>query len=147
MASVSPFACFAKPLGALGEWLLDNHYSQHAAEAIVGHTAAEGTPTGSPYLDREDEPTASEVFVEAMEAVPFDDPAWGDPGPGDSDRSVPAGAAIVPTELLDLAPICGGGPEPFEPSEGDWEDYRRWAAEVEARARAARTGEALYGYE
>jgi hypothetical protein len=35
-----------------------------------------------------------------------------------------------------LAPIVGGAPgeeRPFEPSEGDWQDYRDWCEEVDRR--------------
>jgi hypothetical protein len=52
-----------------------------------------------------------------------------------------------------LPPVGGGGPEeepPFEPSESDWEDYRRWAEEVdrreEIRALEARCNP-MWGYE
>jgi hypothetical protein len=112
---------------------------QHAREAILAHTAAEGTPTGCAYLDVEDEAAATEAFVEALPAVAFDSAEWGDDGPDDADRSIPAGAVLVPPELepLDdhpgesyeeaapvLPPIAGGAPEPYRPTEDDWREYR-----------------------
>jgi hypothetical protein len=55
-------------------------------------------------------------------------------------------------------PVCGGAPEPdeppFEPSEADWQDYRRWSEDLERRRSVARdlrpdrlaaVAEALYG--
>jgi hypothetical protein len=77
------------------------------------------------------------------ESDPADWPAWCDnwlweptDDAGDGDRSIPAGAVLVPPELLDLAelglaPIAGGGP--FEPTQSDWDDYAAWAREVDAR--------------
>lgn len=97
----------AEALEALGRWLADNHYSQHAQEAIVGFAAVEGTPTGSPYLDREDEATASDVFVEAMGEVPFDAAIWGSPADRESmwrpldDRWTVAPLLAIPDELDD----------------------------------------------
>jgi hypothetical protein len=163
MLSVSPFAGFAKPLAALGEWLLENHYSQHAAESIVAHAGRHGTPFGSPYLHAGDEAGASAAFVDAMEPVPYDSIDWGavvppeledwadgpdsPPIPGRAGRIDPAARRRWQAAELGVAPISGGAPEPFEPSEADWADYRRYAEELEARAALARGDEALYGYE
>lgn len=65
-------------LAGLRAWLLDHFYSQHAAEHITAHVEAEGTPTGSAYLEAEDEAGATEAYVSALEPVAYDDPAWGD---------------------------------------------------------------------
>jgi hypothetical protein len=113
-------------------------------KAILAHAAAEGTPTGSPYLEREDEAEATEAFVGALPDVPLDDPSWDDPTfvfdaemlaegnhpwpiptrpEDDDDRSVPPDAVLMPPELE---------PEGFEPTTEDLEDLRRWALEVEA---------------
>lgn len=112
-------------LDALSWWLEDNHYSQHAREAILAHTAAEGTPTGSVYLEAEDEAEATEAFVSALPAVSMDDAAWdrpdvfldaqmladgthpfpfGDEPDDDADRSIPPGAVLIPPELEPDAP-------------------------------------------
>jgi hypothetical protein len=110
---------------ALERWLRENHYSEHAIDQLVAHAHAEGTPTGSPYLDREDEAAASEVFVEAMPAVPYGSPLWGS------------------------GPLRGGAPEVFTPSAEDWADYRRWTERLDAlRDEEDRPDpEPLYGYE
>lgn len=141
----------AEALEALGAWLMDQHYSQHAQEAIVGFAAIEGTPTGSPYLDPEDEAAASEVFVEAMGEVPFEAAIWGSPEGRESmwtpldDRWTAAPLLAIPDELDDdqgddeppyrrwdpaeeedtgefPPPVPEPEPEPFEPSAEDWAD-------------------------
>jgi hypothetical protein len=103
-------------LDALSLWLAEQRYSTHAIGRILAHAATEGTPTGSPYLDAEDEAGAREAFVDALAPVPGDSPAWDDPAvyldaeslreaaddPGDADRSIPAGAVLVPPELYDF---------------------------------------------
>jgi len=141
---------FQSGLDALSWWLEENHYSQHAREAVLAHTAAEGTPTGCAYLEAEDEGPATEAFVGVLPAVPYDSAEWGDDGPDDSDRSVPADAVLVPPELLELAPICGGGPKPFEPSDEDLTDYAAWSAELDAREEIRAAEDAhnpMWGYE
>jgi hypothetical protein len=112
----------ASALAALHGWLMDQHYSQHATEQIVAHTALEGTPTGCPYLDRESEETATEVFIEAMPPVDPFDAAWDTPD------------ALLDVELL----AEGTHPTPFpeevyHPSEEDLADYDRWLADLERR--------------
>jgi hypothetical protein len=64
---------------ALAAWLLSQDYTAHARERIVAHTLREGTLTGCPELDPEDEATATEVFVEALPAVPQTGREWCDP--------------------------------------------------------------------
>jgi hypothetical protein len=63
-------------LGELATLLRDYHYSEHAVGRILAHTAAHGTPTGAPELDREDEADAEMVFVAELEPVPFDHESW-----------------------------------------------------------------------
>ena len=70
-------SAFQPGLDALSLWLEDNQYSQHAREAILAHAAAHGTPSGSPYLDAEDE--AGAAFVDGLEHVPGDSSGWDDP--------------------------------------------------------------------
>jgi hypothetical protein len=119
--SLTPIIGIEKGIAALQEWLWDNRYSQHAVETIAAHVAAEGTPTGCPELDPEDEATATEVFAGALPAVPSVSWQW-DYG----DRS---------GHWTDSAPVAAGSgegpgcePEPFEPSADDLADYAAWSA-------------------
>jgi hypothetical protein len=107
---------FRPGLDALSLWLAEHDYPMPAIDRILSHTAAEGTPTGSPDLDPGDEAGATEAFVDALEPVAGDHPAWDDPaahldaesileaagGLDDADRSVPADAILMPPELDDL---------------------------------------------
>jgi hypothetical protein len=63
-------------LEQLGILLDDYHYSPHARGRILAYTAANGTPTGCPELDREDEADAGMVFEESLEPVDFGSVAW-----------------------------------------------------------------------
>jgi hypothetical protein len=68
---------------ALTAWLLEQNYPECNRTAIVAHVEREGTLAGlvdRQLLDPEDEATATEVFVEALPAVPQTDPAWCDGG-------------------------------------------------------------------
>jgi hypothetical protein len=141
---------FQSGLDALSWWLEEHHYSPHAREAVLAHTAAEGTPTGCADLEAEDEGPATEAFVGALPAVPFDSAEWGEDGPDDGDRSIPADAVLVPPELLELAPIVGGAPESFTPTDEDLADYAAWSAELDAREEIGRMEEVrnpMWGYE
>jgi hypothetical protein len=103
-------------LDALSLWLENEHYSQHARESILAHAAAEGTPTGSPYLEPGDEAGSNGAFIRALEPVPYSSPAWDledvildaamlaagthpFPMPDDDGRDIPPDAAVVPPEL------------------------------------------------
>jgi hypothetical protein len=154
-------------LAALVAWLLDQRYSSHAIGRIEGHVAVHGTLAGS-MIEPEDEAAAEEAFAEGLDAVSADSAAWDRPDafidveslleprravaaePPAEDRSIPAGAAIMPPELDDdppgIAPISGGAPEPFEPSPADWEDYHRWSEERD-RPRTEDEQTPWYGYE
>jgi hypothetical protein len=138
--------------------LRDRTYCPKARDQVVRWAIAEGTPTGCPYLDHEDEDAATEAFIAGMEAVSLDSDAWDRdtsvlfdvamlaegnhpfplPHEGDDDRDFDAAMAAL--EDLPL-PISGGSPEAFEPSEADWADYHRWSEDLERRDGA------LYGYE
>ncbi len=141
-----------KALGELSTLLEDYHYSQHARESICAYVAREGTVTGAPGLDAEDEADASWVFENELEPVPFDSEAWdrdqgvifdvelliagNHPWPlvqdQDDDRTAPdfdaSRRAIAASDPIPpLPPTSGGAPddEPeFTPSPADWEDYR-----------------------
>jgi hypothetical protein len=103
-------------IDALSFWLAEQRYSTHAIGRILAHAATEGTPTGSPYLDPEDEAGATDAFVDALAPVPCDSLAWDDPGVyldaesireaadgrGAVDRSIPADAVLEPPELDDF---------------------------------------------
>src|SRR5438270_568584 len=60
-----------KAAGELATLLDDYHYSPHARDRIVRYTIANGTPSGCPELDREDEADASMGFEAELEPVPF----------------------------------------------------------------------------
>ena len=155
--------------------LEDYDYSPTARAEVLEYVAREGTPSGCPSLDPEDEADAEMVYVGSLGDVPYDSPAWHrDRGvtfdaallakgihpwpvpvtPGPDDRSVPPDADLVPPEALDLAdmglaPIAGGA-DPFEPTEQDWADYREWAEECDRRQREQRMDRPeppRYGYE
>jgi hypothetical protein len=134
-------------LEALTTLLLDYHYSGHAIGRIAAYVAREGTPTGCPTLDPEDEADATEAYVTSLAEVPLDSPMWDKyedvcldvalleagthpwpiPAFGDDDREAPDGA---------LPPIRGGSDEaePFVPSDEDWAAYREWAERHDALA-------------
>jgi hypothetical protein len=119
-----------KALEALATLLLDYHYSGHAIGRIAAYAAANGTPTGCPYLDREDEEDANMVFEREQEPVSFDSECWG------RDTSVIFDVPLL-TEGRHPWPIVGGPDDDREhPTEADssW-----WAAEG--------GGDCLYGYE
>jgi len=142
-------------LGALQSWLRDNHYSVHAIDAVIAHAAEEGTPTGSPYLDPEDEAAATEAFVAAMPAVSGCSNDWDDPSIYlDVDTLLEAGRPRIPTDALvppelDPEPYAPTeeeelfaaafaaadaepglppivGGAPFVPGDLDWAEYRAW---------------------
>jgi hypothetical protein len=144
---------------ALAAWLLAADYSAHCRERIVSYASAEGTLTGCPELDREDEATATEVWVEALPAVPQTGREWCDPMEwtlpeaeleaidaelfaAECDRRDAVDApgdrpwiTLMMSESSGLPPISGGAPEPFTPSAEDWADYHGWSEDLERRRR------------
>jgi hypothetical protein len=75
----------------MGLTLDDLGYSRHYVDQIIRHAAAAGTIVGSP-VDPEDEAAVEAAFVEALDAmnpVPYDDPAW------DRDTAVIFDAAML----------------------------------------------------
>jgi hypothetical protein len=147
-----------KALGELATLLRDYHYSEHAVGRIVAHTAREGTPTGCPELDREDEQDASEVFVAELEPVGLDSPAWDvdagavyldvdlivrgeHPFPIDPDADDTGEFPPSPLEAIAAAlpPVAGGSPEAerYEPTPEDLADLARWSEDLERRRNAA----------
>jgi hypothetical protein len=153
-------------LSALATWLMESSYTAHAVGRIFDFTAAEGTPTGCPELAPEDEAAATAVFCDALDAVPYNSPAWDDesvildtrmmasgthpfpcgPEPDGPDapdagmsRSAALGELIRTGSVRAMPPLGGGSPDaaPFEPSEADWDDYSRWSRELDRRYAAA----------
>jgi hypothetical protein len=145
----------------LATLLLEYGYCPTVSEGICRYTMANGTPTGAPGLDPEDEHDAELVFVAELEPVGLDSDAW------DAD----AGAVYLDVELLSLGthpfpynpdaddtgefppapleaiaaalpPVAGGSPdddapEPFEPTAEDLADLARWSEDLERRRNAA----------
>lgn len=140
----------------------------HDAEMVLEESFAE-VPFDSPAWDRhQDVLFDAEMLADGNHPWPI--PVVSD----DDDRTDPEdeifGTPPIPADLCDrfrdphdwpdtdewpaVPPICGGAPEPepepFTPSDEDWEDYRRWAEEYERRAALARIDDArfpLWGYE
>jgi hypothetical protein len=141
---------FAGALAQLGILLDDYHYSAHAKGRILAWTALHGTPALCPELDLEDEADAELVFVASLPEVPFDSPAWGEPDEATLIAGeAPDGPAVAAKMVAQgtLPPVSGGCPdEPYEPTEEDWAELRRWSEWCDARDRATRS-EPMFGYE
>jgi hypothetical protein len=148
---------FQPGLDALSAFLAENQYSMHAIDRILAHAAAHGTPTGSPYLDAEDESGATDAFVDGLDPVSGDSSGWDDPSvfldadslreaaeatpEPEADRSIPGDAILVPPEFEDIlgAPALSGG----APAGDDAERFKpgdRHSADALARIHLA-----LYG--
>jgi hypothetical protein len=55
-------------------------------------------------------------------------PPWLNPFLSDFDPALAEQADVAwLNENPTLPPITGGSPEPFEPSDADWDDYARWS--------------------
>jgi hypothetical protein len=151
-------------LNALAEWLLDSDFNAHAIDGIIRYVGVNGTPTGCPHLPAEDEAAATAVFCDGLDLVPYSAAAWDHddvyldaellaagthpfpigPEPPDApdagmSRSAALGELLRTGSVRALPRMGGGSPEadPFEPSAADWDDYSRWARELEARYAAA----------
>jgi hypothetical protein len=112
---------------ALAAWLLAADYSAHCRERIVSHAIAEGTLTGCPELDPEDEGTASEVWVEALPAVPQTGREWCDP----MEWTLPdAELEAIDAELFDAECDRRDAPDPWPTDE----EIAEFEAEEEHRA-------------
>jgi hypothetical protein len=77
--------------------LTDYRYTPHAIAAVLAYTAAHGTPSGSAYLDREDEADATEAYISGLDPVPYSSPEWGPDG-----LDIEAGCNPIPDPLPDL---------------------------------------------
>jgi hypothetical protein len=110
------------PLERLSLWLAGEGYHQAAIARLLIYAHREGTPTGAPDLDREDEEYAEHAYVEGQEPIQDgmgDNRAWLDPGVYNS-----VGAdytldrlgwslermqdALADTDEMPLPPIGGG---------------------------------------
>jgi hypothetical protein len=116
-------------LDRLACWLAGEGYHQAAIARLLIYTYREGTPTGAPDLDREDEEMAEHAFVEGQEPMPGVSAEWDEhgtePGRGPVYRSLGADytldrlgwtleqmqAALADTDEMPLPPISGGAPE------------------------------------
>jgi hypothetical protein len=111
-------------LAALVEHLMMRDYSSHAISRIFDFVACNGTLEGS-LVEPDDMSDAESAFVDALPAVPFDSPCWG------SDDDL---------DGLDVPPVSGGAPEPYQPTPQDWAEYRAHFDRVDRE-------EIRYGYE
>jgi hypothetical protein len=127
-------------LDRLACWLAGEGYPSEAISHILIYTHREGTPTGAPDLDREDEEHAEHAFVEGQEPVAGVSAEWDEhgtePGRGPVYRSLGADytldrlgwsleqmqAALADTDEMPLPPISGGAPVPIASAE----EVRRW---------------------
>ena len=90
-------------LDALSPRLGDNHYSRLASERIVAHSSIEGTPSGSSYLEPEDEEGAPRRVCGGSGAGPVRRPCLGRSG-GLSRRRKPPGGHERPRRGRPLHP-------------------------------------------
>jgi hypothetical protein len=141
----------------LATLLLEYGYCPTVSEGICRYTMANGTPTGAPGLDAEDEADAEAVYVAELEPVGLDHESWDadagvildvdlmirqahpfpfDPNSVTTEEFPPAGIEAIAAAL---PPVAGGSPEaePFEPTAEDLADLAAWSAELEARRNAA----------
>jgi hypothetical protein len=112
-----------EPLGIL---LDDYHYSAHARARILAYTAREGTPSGCPELDAEDEHDCEMVYVEAFGPVPYDDPAW-------DDETMCLDVGLLARGVHPWPIPAVGDDDRAEPTEDDLADYGRWSEELDRR--------------
>ena len=131
MTTLSPVAPTVQPrdpVEALMAWLLEQDYSGWYRDAIATYLRRHGELAGAVacgYLSPEDEATATEVLVEATEAVPQTSPDWGSPT-GDGSRwnelddrwEISPGVFVVPPELE-----TPDGDDDFELPDWPWDPY------------------------
>lgn len=99
----------------LDAWLLEQNYCQLSREGIAAHIRQHGELSGAVpvFLDREDEATATDVFDEALPAVPTASHEWGSPT-GQESRHNPLDDRWFPLDTIRAVP-------PEMDSE-DWDD-------------------------
>lgn len=170
MSTVHPAAARGKlhwrpELALLRAHLMSIGYSHAGAARVAAYAEDEGTLSGCPDLDAEDEPEAERVFIESMEDVPGPSPAWGsmrgDESPYRAEDDVwspVATARAIPPELddehdtaildlredqheeamrhLEVDRIPDVDEQPYIPTEEDEADYMAWLADLEARQSA-----------
>lgn len=103
----------------VGALLQDYNYSPTARAEVVAYTIAEGTPSGCPSLDAEDEQDACQVMEESFDPVPFDDlAAWGGGFDDVDDFDVAAWDAQCATHDAEQAILDEGRPAPDDT--GEW---------------------------
>jgi hypothetical protein len=151
-------------ISALDSFLRGHDYTAESRRRIANHVREHRTLEGaSPrHLDREHYQTATDIFVEALPAVPMTSDDWDDDGhwnlgpedeyfgewPVAPDDGLPDApdhvvttrpgywAALAADGITRLPAISGGAPddEPYEPSEEDRADYAAWSTSLDAMA-------------
>jgi hypothetical protein len=102
-------------LAALVEHLMSRDYSPHAIGRIFDYVACNGTLEGS-LVEPDDMAEAEACFVDALPPLDYASPCLG------SDDDL---------DGLDIPPISGGSPEPFEPDASDLPDYAAWSEQLD----------------
>jgi hypothetical protein len=151
-------------LAALVEFLMERDYSSHAIGRIFDFAACNGTLEGS-LIEPDDMADAEAAFVDNLPALDYHNPAWGSdedledldvppisdgPDAPDADPRIRFPGIASLAERMAPPPIAGGSPEPYVPTEADWEDYRRWSEAMDARDELRAMEDArnpMWGYE
>lgn len=80
-----------------------------------------------------------------LDADGYELPPWLNPFLCDYDAELAEQADVAwLNENPTLPPISGGSPEPFEPSDEDWDDYHAWCEHIERLATLSRIDDAEY---
>lgn len=139
MKTVSPIIGRVEGLRALEAWLLDHHYSPWSRRNIVSYLERTGELAGAvdlELLDREDEATATEVYVDALGEVPGPHPDWADESVYlDADSLLEAWDRQADEEMKRLEegrPVPDPEP-PYEPTDEDLADLEAWLESVDAK--------------
>jgi hypothetical protein len=86
-----------------------------------------------------------QVCNRPLDADGYELPPWLNPFLSDFDPELARQADIAwLNENPTLPPIAGGSPEPFEPSDEDWDDYARFCEDVERSNALRRMDDAEY---
>jgi hypothetical protein len=133
---------------ALSDWLLAQDYARRNRDGIVTHVRTHGELSGTvpALLDAADLATATDVFVEALPAVPQSSREWDIDGhwtpTADDLPEPPEAGGNWRYPGVTLPPIRGGSPDPeeFIPTAAEIADYESSLADVDLPARADQLG-------